>query len=397
MQMGNIYLDANAIYRAGTKAIKGSNFKHATQLFEINHLLYTAMIQQSLINKTYRPTTGRRFTISERGKARLITSNTMTDKVVNHVICDEILTPYLNKFLIYDNGASQKGKGVSFSRKRFEIHLRKYFARHGTNDGYILLGDFSKYYANIPHDKAYNVLEHFLTRTVKDPEEVSYTLHLIKMIFETFGGDKGIDIGNQISQNIGILYPYRFDNCVKITSGIKEYGRYTDDFYAISDSKEVLINLLTKLRSIAAEFGIKINERKTRIVKLTAFYRYLQNGNSLLDTGRVIRKISPKAITRERRKLKAYKRLLIKGIMTYQEIQNAYKGWLCGNYKRMSWRQIFNINSLFTFLFRGNILWQRNYSQLRWLTEHRSAIWNSTGTTLSAKRRNLRPKLLMAS
>ncbi len=38
----NIFLDANVIYDAGTKAMNGSKFKYATQLFEMNHLLYTA-------------------------------------------------------------------------------------------------------------------------------------------------------------------------------------------------------------------------------------------------------------------------------------------------------------------------------------------------------------------
>ncbi len=368
--MENVYFDANAIYEGGTKAIKGSNFKYATQLFELNHLLYTAMLHQSLIDGSYTPEIGKRFMISERGKPRLITSNKMTDKVVNHVICDDILTPYLNKYLIYDNGASQKGKGVDFTRRRFEAHLHRYFIRHGSNDGYILLGDFSKYYANIPHDKCYEVLAHFLTRSVKNPDEVSYTLDLLKKIFTTFGDDKGIDIGNQVSQNIGILYPYRFDNYAKIVAGIKEYGRYTDDFYAISDNQEELLKLMDGLRVIAKEYGIIINERKTRIVKLSSFYRFLQNGYSLTETGRVIRKINPKSITRERRKLKAYKRLLDKKTITYAEIENIFKSWLGANFKRMSRLQITNMTDLYIELFGRKPRWKKRHGRLRWLMEH---------------------------
>ena len=44
----NIYYDANKIYEAGTKAIKGAPFKYQTQLFEVNHLLQTALILKSL-------------------------------------------------------------------------------------------------------------------------------------------------------------------------------------------------------------------------------------------------------------------------------------------------------------------------------------------------------------
>ena len=149
-----IFVDANLIYDAGTKAMKGSKFKYSTQLFEMNHLLYTAMLRQSLMDGTYTPEQGKKFLIRERGKARYITSNSMADKTINHLISDEVLMPALSKYLIYNNDASHKGKGVSFHRKRFEAHLHQYFMTHRTNEGYILLGDFSGYYANIPHGKA---------------------------------------------------------------------------------------------------------------------------------------------------------------------------------------------------------------------------------------------------
>ncbi len=409
----NIFLDANVIYDAGTKAMKSSKFKYSTQLFEMNHLLYTAMLRQSLQEGTYKPEQGAKFLIRERGKPRYITSNTMADKTINHVTSDEILTPALSKYLIYDNGASQKGKGVGFHRKRFEAHLHQYFMRHGTNEGYILLGDFTGYYANIPHGKCLEVLAQFLTRSLDNPEELRYTLWLLAEKFKTFRVDvsrfsdeeiqvmregkidpmlnlnadpatltgqkfldKGVDIGNQDSQVVGLIYPYKFDNFAKIVSGIKGYGRYTDDFYAISESREELLTLLDGLRVIAREFGLIINERKTRIVWLCEPYRHLQNGYSLTESGRVIRKINPKSVTRERRKLKAYKRLLDAGKITYDEVENIFRSWLGGNYKRMSHRQIYNMSDLYIRLFRRKVKWRKGHSRLRWLMEHSSADWS---------------------
>ena len=409
----NVFLDANVIYDAGTKAMEGSKFKYATQLFEMNHLLYTAMLQQSLSEGKYTPEQGSKFLITERGKPRFITSNTTADKTINHIICDEILTPALSKYLIYDNGASQKGKGVSFHRKRFEAHLHKYFMRYGENDGYILLGDFSGYYANIPHDKCYEVLEHFLKRSVNNSDELRYTLDLLTKIFLTFRVDvsrfsddeiqkmyeskvdqmlnlnvdpktltgekflcKGVDIGNQTSQNIGIIYPYRLDNYAKIVCGNKYYSRYTDDFKAIAQTREELLDMLNGFRVIAKEYGLIINERKTRIVKLSGFYRHLQNGYSLTETGRIICKINPKSITRERHKLKAYKRLLDAKKITYSEIENIFKSWLGGNWQRMSHRQIFNMSELYIKLFGRKPKWKKAHSRLRWLMEHHSADWS---------------------
>ena len=412
--MKDIFIDANVLYDAGTKAMSGSKFKYATQLYESNQLLYTAMLQKSLNNDTYEPTAGKKFLISERGKTRFITSNTTVDKTVNHVLCDEILTPCLAKYLIYDNGASQKGKGVDFHRRRFAAHLHKYFMAHGTNEGYILLGDLSGYYANILHYNCYKVLEHFLFRSVDNPE---FVLSLLRKIFTTFRVDvsrfsddeikrmyvtkvdpmlnfradpatltgekflyKGVDIGNQLSQNIGIIYPYRLDNFAKIVSGFKHYGRYTDDFYAISSSRDELLHLLDGLKIIARDFGIIINSRKTRIVKLNSFYRHLQDGYSLTDTGRVIRKINPKSITRERRKLKAYKRLLEAGKITYAEIENIFKSWVGANFKRMSHRQIYEMSELFKVLSGRSPKWKKKrgktHSRLRWLMDHKLDSWN---------------------
>lgn len=412
--MENIFFDANVIYEAGTKAMRGSKFKYATQLYEMNQLLYTAMLQKSLIDDTYEPSAGKKFLISERGKPRFITSNTTTDKTVNHILCDEILTPYLKKYLIYDNGASQKGKGVDFHRRRFSAHLHKFFMKHGTNEGYILLGDLSGYYANILHDTCYKVLAHFLKRSIENPD---FILRLLRKIFMTFRVDvsrfsddeiramytskveqmlnfrvdpktltgekflyKGVDIGNQLSQNIGIVYPYRLDNFAKIVSGMKHYGRYTDDFYAMSDSREELLTLLEGLKIIAKNFGIIINERKTRIVKLNSFYRHLQDGYSLTESGRVIRKINQKSITRERRKLKAYKRLLEAKKITYAEIENIFKSWMGANFKRMSRRQIYQMSELFIKLFGRKPKWKKKqgktHSKLRWLMEHGSQDWS---------------------
>ena len=337
-----IFYDANVIYEAMRLTIKsGDRNRYVTQLYQVNHLLYTAMLQESLQNGSYKPEEGHKFILNERGKTRFVTNNRMADKVVNHMLCDEILTPALQRFLIHDNGASQKGKGVSFHRSRFEKHLRDYFKQHGTNDGYILLGDFSGYYANIRHDICGKVLAHFLRRSNFDPNDLRIAWNILTGIFDTFRVDvsrfsdeeiramytskvnammnfgvdenlltgekflcKGVDIGNQTSQNIGIVFPYRLDNFAKIVAGIHGYGRYTDDFYAIASERKTLKKLLEDLKAIAQKFGIMINERKTRIVKLGSFYRHLQNGYSLTETGRVICKINPKSITRERRKLK---------------------------------------------------------------------------------------------
>lgn len=246
--------------------MNGSQFKYASKLYKLNQLLITAKLQKALQNGTYHPKGSMKFRYRERGKERLISSIVTPDKAVNHVICDEVLTPYLQKFLQYDNSASQKGKGVAFHRRRFENDLRNYYREEGTNEGYVLFIDFSGYYANIQHEPCKAVLHELLEKSGLSDELRLITEDLMDKIFKTFEMDvsrfpdediqammngkvdpfmnmgvpkelltgekmlaKGTDIGNQLAQNIGIVFPYRIDNYCKIVCGMKHQGRYSDE------------------------------------------------------------------------------------------------------------------------------------------------------------------------
>lgn len=386
----NPYYDTNVLYDAGDRAMNGSQFKYASKLYKLNQLLITAKLQKALQNGTYYPKGSMKFRYRERGKERLISSIVTPDKAVNHVICDEVLTPYLQKFLQYDNSASQKGKGVAFHRRRFENDLRNYYREEGTNEGYVLFIDFSGYYANIQHEPCKAVLHELLEKSGLSDELRLITEDIEAMMngkvdpFMNMGvpkelltGEKmlakGADIGNQLAQNIGITFPYRIDNYCKIVCGMKHQGRYSDDMHIIHRSKEVLLKVLEGVKKIAAEYGLILNEKKTHICKLSGEYRYLQVKYTLLQNGVVVRRIHPKAITRERRKLKAYKRLLDKGIVTMEEIDGYFRSWLSGNYKYMSRDQIYKMNSLYVKLFGRSIAWKKGHGRLRWLMAHPSA------------------------
>ena len=371
----NIFYDANKIYESGKKAIKAAPFKYQSQLFEMNQLLITAEIQKAMIDKTYKPTKGTKFVIRERGKIRNITTNTMVDKTVNHLLCDYVLTPTITPYLVYDNSASQENKGVAFHRKRLETQLHRFYRENNSNEGYILLIDFSKYYASIPHKLCLENLQGFLRNANR--EEAQISIWILANLCNVFNIDnkngRGVDIGSQPSQNIGIAYPSRIDNYIKIVKGCKYYGRYTDDSYIIHKNKDFLREILKEITFIANQLGLIINERKTHITKLSNKFKILQISYQLTNTGKVIKRISPKAITRERRKLKAYKRLLDRQILSYEEIENIFKSWMACNYKNMSMQQIANMSQLYYDLFRRKVKW-KEHGKLRYLMERHLKI-----------------------
>jgi hypothetical protein len=368
----NDLFDANVLYDGGTKAIRTSSFKYSTQKYEMNQMLETALLQRDLINDAYTPRNSNKFPIRERGKTRFIASSEMRDKALNHVLVDNIVMPAIKPHLIYDNGASQKGKGISFSRNRLLVHLRKYYREHG-NDGYILLMDYSKFYDNIRHDvlkeslypMADDVSKHILDMVLDNSKvDVSYmsddefarcddilfnSLEYQKIPKSELTGKKfmhkHMNIGDQVSQTAGIAYPIRLDNYIKIVKGVKYYGRYMDDSYIIHPDKQYLKDILAEITEYAAVLGITINSKKTRICKLSSYWRYLQTQYSLTETGRVIQKINPKRITVMRRKMKKMCKK-----MTVKEFDDWYSSWYSNQSKMMSRQQKEQINKLYKTL-----------------------------------------------
>lgn len=366
--------DGNALFEAYKRAKKGSDWKPQVQRFEMTYLLELSRIQRELKEMTYEFLPSTQFVLNERGKTRVIRGEQIQDRIVKHTLCDEVLNPAVKNFLIYDNGASLVGKGIAFTRKRLLTHLRRYYAQHHSNDGYILLIDFSKYYDNIRHDilmelmKKYVTDEHSLWLLQKMVDrskvDVSYMSddeyeNCLDILFnsllyqeidqrlltgEKFMG-KHLNIGDQVAQTAGIAYPIPIDNFVKIVKGVKFYGRYMDDSYAIHESKEFLEELLKGIVEIAGSLGITVNLKKTRICKLSDHWRFLQIQYSLTDTGRVIQKINPKRLTAMRRKMK---KLAPK--LTEKEFTDFFRSWFKNHYKIMSRYQRNNIETLFNQL-----------------------------------------------
>ena len=366
--------DGNALFEAYKRAKKGSDWKPQVQRFEMTYLLELSRIQRELKEMTYEFLPSTQFVLNERGKTRVIRGEQIQDRIVKHTLCDEVLNPAVKNFLIYDNGASLVGKGIAFTRKRLLTHLRRYYAQHHNNDGYILLIDFSKYYDNIRHDilmeliKKYVTDEHslwLLQKTVdRSKVDVSYMSdeeyeNCLDILFnsllyqeidqrlltgEKFMG-KHLNIGDQVAQTSGIAYPIPIDNYVKIVKGVKFYGRYMDDSYAIHESKEFLEELLQGIIAVAKELGITVNIRKTRICKLSSLWRFLQVQYSLTDTGRVIQKINPKRLTNMRRKMKK-----LVHILTEKEFDDWYGSWFRNHYRIMSRLQRENMDTLYNQL-----------------------------------------------
>ncbi|WP_051533387.1 reverse transcriptase domain-containing protein [Anaerovibrio sp. RM50] len=378
MPLEQVY-SADSLFNAFMVAKQGTEWKATVQKYESNLLLNILETKRQIVEGTYKPKPMYEFTLCERGHIRQIKAQHIFDRVVQRSLNDNVLIPKIRPYLIYDNGASLKGKGLSFARKRFEIHLRNAYREYGEN-AYILFMDFKKYYDNIRHDVALKQFgQHlsadefeFLKITFNEFEiDVSYmteeeyqnsmssifnALEYSKIPSNLKTGErflkKSVGIGNQSSQITGVYYPNSIDTYCKTVKGIRYYGRYMDDTYIIMRSKAELKALLSELKTKFQDIGIFVNMEKTHIYRITSWLPWLKINYKVKPTGGLIRKVHSKTFARERRKLISFYKLLMDGRITLAKVKQCYKSWR-GTYKKYdSKTKLFKLDKYFKKIFK---------------------------------------------
>ena len=336
--------NADNLVSAFKLAKKGVSWKESIQRYEANLLPNILETKKKLLNGDDIRRGFVEFDVNERGKVRHIKSVHISERVVQKCLCNEVLTPILTRPLIHDNGASIKGKGLNFSVNRLIEHLRRYYRANGfSNDGYALIIDYKGYYDNIDHRSlALQISPHLHDKKVRS---------LLWSFIAAFG-EKGLGLGSEVSQICAVFFPNKIDHFIKEKLGIKYYGRYMDDSYLIHSDKAYLLHCLAEIKAVAAELKITLNEKKTRIVKLSNGVPFLKGRYVLSSSGKIIRYSASKGIVRMRRKIKRFKRLLEAGKMTADDIRTSYQSWK-GSYKKRfdDYYRIKRLDKLFDELF----------------------------------------------
>lgn len=375
-------VNANDLIESYYRASATVRWKESVQRYEINLLENIYKTKKRIEEGTYEPKPFAEFKLCERGRQRWIKSHNIEDRVVQRYVCDYIVLPKIQSKLYYKNGASLRGKGISFQRREFENDIHKYYRKHGRN-GYIVLGDFSKFFDNIEHEKA---LDQF--RTVLDDEE----FELVKILFKAFEVDlsfltdeefelckegiynaldyqkpkgycgdgskilmKSVGIGSQLSQLTGVFFPTSFDNYMTCVMGCKYYGRYADDFYAIVQTKDEAKKYIEIANEQAEKLGLYLNKKKTRIVHLEKEFTFLKVRYIITPSGKMIRKIPQETLRREKNRLRKFKKKELEKKMTVEQIEQCYKSWR-GTYSKFdSGYKIKNMDEYFNKLFKGGM------------------------------------------
>ena len=339
--------DPNVLMDAAKKCMKGVMWKYSTQAFYLDRIERIRITKERLERRERMSDGFVQFTVCERGKRREIRSIHINERVVHRAENDVVLVPVLRPKLIYDNAASLKDRGTHFALKRLKVHLWRFYRQNKTNDGFVLVGDLHGYFDNVDHDVIFREYSKIFGY---DPDIVNLTMDFIDAF-----GVKSLGLGSQVSQMTAVFYPNRIDHYIKEQLKIRGFGRYMDDFYLIHESKEYLAECLKEIRRMYAEIGIELNEKKTKIVRMSDEFKFLKVKTRLTDTGRVVMRPDRGTITRERRKLKALRRKLDEGQVTFEDVKQAFNSWK-GHIKHFdSYRTTRNMDKLFNELFQTEI------------------------------------------
>ena len=315
------------------KCRKGKRWKPTVQRYDLRAPINIHRDNRTVLLGTYRPGPLTCFTTYERGKARDIRAEKYRDRVVACCLYMYGIVPGICRHFIHDNGANMERKGQSFTINRAVADLRHYYAEHGTN-GYVLLFDFKKFFDNVPHDVVLSSVD----KAFKDKRILALTEKML-----TRYGEKGLGLGSPVNQALALESANMIDHHIqeRLTAEAREvfgpdippvgkyYARYMDDGRLYYPRKDVLKWVLNRLRELCAAVGITINEVKTQIHRVKNF-TWLHVKFRLTETGRVIKRIARRSVTRMRQKLKKLRKKVDAGIIPESAVYAGFRSW-CGH------------------------------------------------------------------
>ena len=307
----------------GRRCCNGVRWKQSTQNFELHLFSGTARRRREVLEGRWKPRKCTHFTLRERGKVRPIDAPHITDRQVHKTLCNEVLVPLYNPSMIYDNGASQRDKGLHWHFRRIKDQLHWHFRRWG-REGAVGLIDLKGFFPNAPRWSIYQRHQRLITNP-----DLRWLADTVVRYAPSTAPERGMPLGVEPSQQEMVALPSAVDNWLKCQKGIHCAGHYMDDYYIIMPDVELKAVIREMVRRFET-MGIRVNKRKCRIIPLTKPFRWCKARFTLTETGKIKVNGSRDGIKRARRKLKLFYREFkagkrpLKDVEQYMNCQSAY-------------------------------------------------------------------------
>lgn len=226
-----------------------------------------------------------------------------------------VIKEYWTRLFIPNTYSCIEGRGIHKCLRDLKRDLRK--TRNTNSTKYCLKFDITKFYPSIDH----NILKSIISRKIKDKRFLKILFEIIDSV--NTSDNKGVPIGNYLSQFFANLYLTDFDRWCKSELKCRYYYRYADDIVILSDSKNTLRNTLVAIKlylkhvlDLRVKSNYQIFDIESRGIDFVGYvfrHDYIK-----------LRKSIKNRIFKEIRNLKHNK---IDSI-TFKEKYTSYSGWL---------------------------------------------------------------------
>ena len=356
-RVSNLYselYDINNIIKMTDKVLSKVKNKDRREKFLLYYSEHIINIKNRLISKNINLGKYNIFLIKDP-KCRVIMSQSIEDKIINHLISEYLLNKVFENKYIDSMCATRINKGSSYAHKLMKKYLNEIKLKY--NNFFILKLDIKKYFYNIDH----NVLKRILKDNIKDLDALNLLFRVIdstneeyinkkiiklkenrinnlnnnKLIDETsnvplYKYNKGCGIGDQTSQSFGLIYLNEICHYIKEKLHIKYFINYMDDFIIIYHDKEYLKYCLDIIREkLFNEYKLELNN-KTRIYNIKEGieflgYRYILKNNKVIMK---LRNNTKKNFKKNIKLLELLKNYNYINNKKYELLLSSYRGYL---------------------------------------------------------------------
>jgi len=323
---------------------------HKFELFYSSNII---SILESLRRKNYKHSHYNVFLVHEP-KYRIIMSEIMSDKVVNHLLSKYVLAPGIYPHLIPQNVATREGKGTKEGIRYVKMYINKLKLNY--EKVYVLKCDIKKYFYSIDHELILEKVKRFIDdpeiyqvmKNIIDSTDEKYVNENIEKVVKReidrvsklnildkdlkieelkriprYPKGKGLPIGNMTSQLLAIYFLNDLDHYIKERLHCKYYVRYMDDFIIFDHDKERLKEIKKEIEEKLKEFKLELN-KKTNIYDLNHGFGFL-GYYFFLKGKRLIIKINPQTKRRIKKKMRKLKKI---NAPNYNQVKASYMGYL---------------------------------------------------------------------
>lgn len=251
--------------------------------FEINLEHNLVELYHDLKENTYTINPSLAFVVTYP-KIREVWAGDFRDRIVHHIIYNALYDQFTNRF-IRDSYACIPGRGTHDGLRRISGFARS-VTRNNSQTAYYLKADVANFFNSIDKYRLLEILDRNMTieqdwikqlvhKIVLHDPRPDVVLRSTRTLFEQVPKHKsfmhapenrGLPIGNLVSQFFANIYMNELDQFVKHTLKAHYYGRYVDDVILMHEDPSVLNDWYEAMNDFLVEkLGLQFHPHKKQI------------------------------------------------------------------------------------------------------------------------------------